>query len=212
MRRTVQSMERASALASLVLPTPGTSSISRWPSASITASASRTVAVLPSITRSMLETMALVIASNSLPDSGLPSSSWVRCEVTPFPFIVASAPPYETPGCAFWLRRCPCCLPPAGNQHGSRLPGRANTARLVDRRRSPSAARRSPSARVTVRAADQKGGHQQGGDEHADGGLQEQRRADVGPPGRWVRGVGPLAGVVVDPVRLKRHVPAPLRA
>ena len=36
MRRTVQSMERASALASIVLPTPGTSSISRWPSASST--------------------------------------------------------------------------------------------------------------------------------------------------------------------------------
>ena len=36
MRRTEQSTDRASALASIVLPTPGTSSISRWPSASST--------------------------------------------------------------------------------------------------------------------------------------------------------------------------------
>src|SRR5437868_11040183 len=43
MRRTEQSIERANALASLVLPTPGTSSMSRCPSASITARASRTV-------------------------------------------------------------------------------------------------------------------------------------------------------------------------
>ena len=50
MRRTEQSMDRASALASMVLPTPGTSSISRWPSASRTVSESRTTSGLPSIT------------------------------------------------------------------------------------------------------------------------------------------------------------------
>ena len=50
MRRTVQSIERASALASMVLPTPGTSSISRWPSASSTVIAVRTTSGLPSIT------------------------------------------------------------------------------------------------------------------------------------------------------------------
>ena len=49
-RRTEQSIERASALASMVLPTPGTSSISRWPSASSTVMASRTTSGLPSIT------------------------------------------------------------------------------------------------------------------------------------------------------------------
>ena len=42
MRRTEQSVDRASALASIVLPTPGTSSISTCPSASRTVSASRT--------------------------------------------------------------------------------------------------------------------------------------------------------------------------
>ncbi len=52
MRRTVQSTERASALASMVLPTPGTSSSSRWPSASSTVSAIRTASGLPSITLS----------------------------------------------------------------------------------------------------------------------------------------------------------------
>ena len=46
MRRTVQSIDRASALASIVLPTPGTSSMSRWPSASSTVSASRTTSPL----------------------------------------------------------------------------------------------------------------------------------------------------------------------
>ena len=53
-RRTVQSIERASALASIVLPTPGTSSMSRWPSASSTTSARRTTSGLPSTTCSML--------------------------------------------------------------------------------------------------------------------------------------------------------------
>ncbi|OLB80455.1 MAG: hypothetical protein AUI14_06670 [Actinobacteria bacterium 13_2_20CM_2_71_6] len=81
-RRTVQSIERASALASLVLPTPGTSSMSRWPSASMTARASRTIAVLPSITRSMLSTIAVVTAANSGADIGRPSSSAVLGMVT----------------------------------------------------------------------------------------------------------------------------------
>ena len=45
-------MLRASALLSIVLPTPGTSSISRWPSASSTTSAEDTTSGLPSITRS----------------------------------------------------------------------------------------------------------------------------------------------------------------
>ncbi len=51
-RRTEQSTERASAFASIVLPTPGTSSISRCPSASSTVRASRTTEGLPSITDS----------------------------------------------------------------------------------------------------------------------------------------------------------------
>ena len=53
MRATVQSMLRASALLSWVLPTPGTSSISRWPSARRTVKAALTTSGLPVITRSM---------------------------------------------------------------------------------------------------------------------------------------------------------------
>ena len=52
MRRTEQSVDRASALASIVLPTPGTSSISTWPSASRTVSARRTASAFPSMTDS----------------------------------------------------------------------------------------------------------------------------------------------------------------
>ena len=50
MRRTVASIERARVLASIVLPTPGTSSMSRWPSASSTVTAVRTTSGLPSMT------------------------------------------------------------------------------------------------------------------------------------------------------------------
>ena len=57
MRRTEQSIERASALASIVLPTPGTSSMSRWPSESITTIASLATSGLPSMTFSMLARM-----------------------------------------------------------------------------------------------------------------------------------------------------------
>ena len=53
-RRTEQSMLRASALLSMVLPTPGTSSISRWPSASSTTTAEDTTSGFPSMTVSML--------------------------------------------------------------------------------------------------------------------------------------------------------------
>jgi hypothetical protein len=60
MRRTLQSMERASALLSIVLPTPGTSSIRRWPSESSTTSASLATSGLPSMTFSMLARIRLV--------------------------------------------------------------------------------------------------------------------------------------------------------
>ena len=52
MRRTEQPVDRASALASIVLPTPGTSSISTCPSASRTVSARRTASDFPSMTDS----------------------------------------------------------------------------------------------------------------------------------------------------------------
>ena len=49
-RRTEQLIDLASDLASMVLPTPGTSSMSRWPSASKTVRASRMTSGLPSMT------------------------------------------------------------------------------------------------------------------------------------------------------------------
>ena len=56
MRRKVQPMLRLSALASIVLPTPGTSSIRTWPSHSSATSAMRTSTCLPTMTRSTLAT------------------------------------------------------------------------------------------------------------------------------------------------------------
>src|SRR6476620_9113527 len=66
-RRTEQSIERARVLASMVLPTPGTSSSRRCPSASSTVMAVRTTSGLPSIT----EVMALA----SRPATWVTSSS-----------------------------------------------------------------------------------------------------------------------------------------
>ena len=106
MRRTEQSIERASALASLVLPTPGTSSMSRWPSASSTARASRTVAVLPSMTCSMLATMALVAARNSSAGMRLAELVPLRCVVVTglLPRRSSCARAYRTPGPAVEVR------------------------------------------------------------------------------------------------------------
>jgi hypothetical protein len=51
MRANVPLIERASAAASVVLPTPGTSSMSRWPRASRPMTASRTTSGLPTMQR-----------------------------------------------------------------------------------------------------------------------------------------------------------------
>ena len=59
MRCTEQWVDRPSALASMVFPTPGTSSISTCPSASSTVSASRTAPAFPSITDSMASPIAM---------------------------------------------------------------------------------------------------------------------------------------------------------
>jgi hypothetical protein len=64
-RRTEQSTDRASAFASMVLPTPGTSSMSRWPSASITVIASRTVSRLPSMTLSTARRIRVVVSDSA---------------------------------------------------------------------------------------------------------------------------------------------------
>ncbi len=64
MRRTVASTLAAIARASIVLPTPGTSSMSRWPSASRQASALRTASGFPSITSPTEVRMAEVCVRN----------------------------------------------------------------------------------------------------------------------------------------------------
>ena len=66
MRRTEQSSERARALASIVLPTPGTSSMSRWPSARSTVSAVRTTSSLPSMTVSIDSRIVDAVRTRSL--------------------------------------------------------------------------------------------------------------------------------------------------
>ena len=77
-RRTEQSMLRASDLASIVLPTPGTSSISRWPSASSTVIAELMTSGLPSMTRLMLPrtfSTTLPRVSRSAPCEAGPATS-----------------------------------------------------------------------------------------------------------------------------------------
>src|SRR3954447_19408673 len=84
MRLTVPPVVRASAFASTVLPTPGTSSISRCPPATITASADRTTDSLPSSTVPMAATMRSATGRASVIVSGR--------SVVPGSGIVASAP------------------------------------------------------------------------------------------------------------------------
>ena len=64
MRRTVASTEAARARASMVLPTPGTSSMSRCPSASRQTSELRTASGLPSITVPTAARIASVTRAN----------------------------------------------------------------------------------------------------------------------------------------------------
>src|SRR4029078_7559875 len=62
----VQCTEAASALARLVLPTPGTSSINRWPSAKRHDTASSIASFLPCTTRATLLVMASKNDENEL--------------------------------------------------------------------------------------------------------------------------------------------------
>src|ERR687893_1311091 len=86
MRRTVASTEAASALASVVLPTPGTSSIRRWPSASSTTSASRTTSSLPWTTRPMLAAIPAPTAATSTDGPAAPSAVRVASVTSP-PYV-----------------------------------------------------------------------------------------------------------------------------
>ena len=82
MRRTEQSIDRASALASIVLPTPGTSSISRWPSASSTVRASSTTSGLPSITCSIARRIRPATSASSSKPRLLPVAELVAVVLT----------------------------------------------------------------------------------------------------------------------------------
>ena len=100
MRRTEQSMVRARVLLSIVLPTPGTSSMRRWPSASSTTTASRATSGLPSMTFSM------------------PARTWLvtRCSVSRSAVLAPVSAPVEVTRSSFSLagaaapraRACPC--------------------------------------------------------------------------------------------------------
>lgn len=65
MRLTVQSIDLASAFASEVFPTPGTSSTSRCPSASSVTSAVRTTSGLPTSTRSTFAAILRAVSCSS---------------------------------------------------------------------------------------------------------------------------------------------------
>ena len=80
MRLMVPPVARASAFASIVLPTPGTSSISRWPPASMTASAALMASSLPSIT---VATAARTRSADARTDSAALASSVERSVMVP---------------------------------------------------------------------------------------------------------------------------------
>src|SRR5665648_701678 len=75
MRPTEQSTERASDFASVVLPTPGTSSSSRCPSASSTATVRRTSSLRPEITVSIEAHTAAAVSARSSSSAGV-GSAW----------------------------------------------------------------------------------------------------------------------------------------
>src|ERR687891_1273473 len=99
-RRNEQSIERAMALASMVLPTPGTSSIRRWPSATRVTRASRISALFPWMTRSMLPRRSANRGANQVQSSGsarrsstIPPDATGGPEVRSRPPILRSGPP-----------------------------------------------------------------------------------------------------------------------
>ena len=63
MRRKTHPIDAERLLASIVLPTPGTSSTKRWPWAISAASARSTTGVLPTMTLETLSTMARAAAA-----------------------------------------------------------------------------------------------------------------------------------------------------
>ena len=67
MRWKVQSRARASACASVVLPTPGTSSMSRWPPARSVTTARRTASGLPLMTLPTAPRSASILSAASSP-------------------------------------------------------------------------------------------------------------------------------------------------
>ena len=105
-RRTEQSIERAKVLASSVLPTPGTSSTRRWPSASSTVIAVRTTDCFPSMTEFIDAASEADTCSTWSSDAPRPVGSrpapvrsvfagvrrWFSRSLTSGPFVVVPGP------------------------------------------------------------------------------------------------------------------------
>jgi hypothetical protein len=117
MRRKLASRERARAWARVVLPTPGTSSSSRWPPATSVSTARRTTSGLPRSARSTLERRRPAHAAASTVES-----LGIRAASTPAFFGPKASRPEPPPP----TRRRPAAHPqPAGS---ARLSGRGSSA------------------------------------------------------------------------------------
>src|SRR2546423_1893926 len=185
MRRKEQSMDLAIDLASMVLPTPGTSSIRRWPSAIRHTRASRTSCSLPWITCRMLS--AMVENEDAKRSQSLGS---LRATTTP-PGSIRSAilsPNTRTNPPRF---------------HRGPFPG-TSQARLNFRRvkkgedgtTPPSSSLKSPRAAPLVGLDSPRyGGAQSGGLHHTDG-VQPSSRANYT---HVIRGKSSIAGNVAGP-------------
>ena len=92
-RPKVPSIDAASALARLVLPTPGTSSMRRWPSDTRHRSTSSITSGLPWMTRSMLSSDGAVVVGEGVSDGGLTGGQRVLLEVVARPGQGRPRPP-----------------------------------------------------------------------------------------------------------------------
>src|SRR5262249_39873386 len=137
MRCSRPSMDAARARASMVLPTPGTSSMSRCPSANRQVRASSTTSRLPRITRSTL--FAISLNRTAKKWSGL---TWPYCagwDIASFRGLVAelSVAGPDAAGLDARAGDVPGC-PPAGDRRGDPVRG-AGRPRAAGRVRPPAA-------------------------------------------------------------------------
>ena len=112
-RRTVQAIDRPNALANIVLPTPGTSSSNRCPSANSTTMAMSMAPRLPSITPSMAVRTLPITSSTSASDRFV--STLLLLRPSPPRSRVRQRPPYGTDAALL-------NLPPGAGITGSATP------------------------------------------------------------------------------------------